>query len=78
MVNVITHIITFYPRSTIDVVRFGMFLSTVNVAPEDNKTSALILSSPDGVSVGAYAIPMTACSPFSRIVLGGFCAETVQ
>ncbi len=64
MVCVITHIITFYPRSTIVEVRLGIFLSTVNVAPEDNKTSALILSSPVGASAGAYAIAITACSPF--------------
>src|SRR3990170_1850976 len=78
MVYVIIHIITVYPRSTIIVVRFGIFLSTVNVAPDDNKTSARILSSAAGLSALLYAIAITACSPFSKIVFGGLCAAIVQ
>ena len=72
MVCVIIHIITIYPRSVTVAVRFGIFLSTVIVAPEDSNTSILILSSPTGLSASLYTIPITACSPCSRIALGGF------
>ena len=72
MVYVIIHIISIYPRSVMVVVRFGMFLSTVIVAPDANNISALILSRLEGLSGVWYHIARTACSPCSRIAFGGF------